>query len=87
MALHNTKSGHKIGKEFPSQRALTLNYTKLIRKIYNRDNLLTPKQQQQAIQSLSGITTDEMEDMIKATGPKLAQSVRDLISAHRARKF
>lgn len=84
MVQHNTKSGHRIGKEFPSQRQLTLNYSKLIRKINNRDIRLTPKQQQEAIQSLAGITTDEMEGILKATGPKLAQSVRNLISSHRA---
>jgi len=85
MVLHKTKSGRRIGKEMPDLKALTLNYTKLVRKIYNSDNLLTPKQQQQAIHSLSGITTNEMEGMLKATGPKLAQSVRELISNHRAR--
>lgn len=82
--MHKTSSGHRIGKEFPSQRKLTENYTKLIRKIYKRDNRLTPKQQQKAIQALSGITTDEMEGIIKATGPKLAQSIRNLISPYRA---
>ncbi len=80
-----TKSGHYIGKEFPSQRQLTLNYTKLIRKIYNRDNLLTPRQQQKAIQALPGITSDQMESLMKSTGPKLAQSIRKLISPHRAK--
>lgn len=83
MVLHRTSSGHRIGKEFPSQRQLTLNYTKLIRKIYNRDMRLTPRQQQIAIQSLSGITTNEMESLTKSTGPKLAQELRKFISAHR----
>jgi len=85
MVLHKTKSGHRIGKEFPSQRQLTLNYTKLIRKINKRDNRLTPFQQQQAIQALSGITIDEMESIIKCTGPALAQNLRKFISAHRAK--
>ncbi len=85
MVLHKTKSGHRIGKEFPSQRKLTENYTKLIRKIYRRDNRLTPRQQQNAIQALPGITSNEMELIIKSTGPKLAQSIRKLISAHRAK--
>ena len=85
MVLYRTKSGHRIGKEFPSQRQLTLNYSRLIRKIYSRDNRLTPFQQQKAIQALTGITTNEMEGMMKATGPKLAQSVRKLISSHRAK--
>ncbi len=80
-----TGSGHIIGQEFPSQRQLTLNYTKLIRKIYSRDNLLSPRQQQKAIMSLPGISSDEMELIIKSTGPKLAQSIRKFISAHRGK--
>lgn len=80
-----TRSGHYIGQEFPSQRKLTLNYTKLIRKIYNKDNLLSPRQQQKAIMALPGISSDEMELIIKSTGPKLAQSIRKFISAHRAK--
>ena len=85
MTLHKTTSGHNIGKEFPTQREITLNFTKLVRKIYNDDNRLTPKQQHEAIKALPGITTDQMEGIIKATGPKLAQSIRDLISSHRAK--
>ncbi len=85
MVFHKTKSGHYIGKEFPSQRQLTLNYTKLIRKIYNRDMRLTPKQQQLAIIALPGITSDEMESITKSTGPKLAKTLRKFISAHRAK--
>ena len=85
MVLHKTKSGHRIGKELPSQRVLTLNYTKLIRKINNRDVRLTPRQQQIAIMALSGITIDEMESIMKCTGPALAQNLRKFISAHRAK--
>ncbi len=80
-----TSSGHYIGTEFPSQRKLTENYTKLIRKIYNKDNLLSPRQQQRAIMALPGITSDEMEVIIKSTGPKLAESVRKLISPRRGK--
>ena len=80
-----TRSGHYIGKEFPSQRQLTLNYTKIIRKIYNRDIRLTPRQQQIAIMALPGITTDEMELIIKTTGPRLATYLRRFISKHRAK--
>ncbi len=85
MVLHKTKSGHRIGKEFPSQRALTLNYSRLIRKINKRDNRLTPYQQQQAIQALPGINSDELESIIKSTGPALAQNLRKFISSHRAK--
>lgn len=80
-----TGSGHYIGNEFPRQRQLTLNYTRLIRKIYKRDNRLTPRQQQIAIQALPGITSNQMELIIKSTGPKLAISIRKLISSHRAK--
>lgn len=80
-----TSSGHYIGTEFPSQRKLTENYTKLIRKIYSRDNRLTPRQQQIAIQALPGITSDEMEAILFTTGPALATNIRKVISAHRAK--
>jgi len=82
---HKGKSGRYIGQEFPTQRQLTLNYTKLIRKIYSRDNRLTPRQQQKAIIALPGISSDEMESLMKSRGPKLAQSIRKFISAHRAK--
>lgn len=80
-----TKRGRYIGVEFPTQRQLTINYTRLIRKIYSRDNRLSPRQQQIAIQALPGINTDEMELLLKCTCPKLAQSVRKFISSHRAK--
>ena len=79
-----TKRGRYIGVEFPSQRQLTINYTRLIRKIYSRDKL-SPRQQQIAIQALPGINSDEMELIIKSRGPKLAQSLRKFISSHRAK--
>ena len=85
MVLHKTKSSHRVGKEFPSQRQITLNYSRLIRKIYSRDVRLTPRQQQIAIQSLPGITTDEMELLTKSTGPRLATYLRRFISKHRAK--
>lgn len=82
---HKGKSGHYIGQEFPSQRLLTLNYTKLIRKIYSRDIRLAPKQQQNAIMALPGITSDEMESIMKSRGPTLAKELRKFISAHRSK--
>jgi len=80
-----TNSDHYIGQEFPRQRELTLNFTKLIRKINNKHNRLTPRQKQIAIMSLPGITRYEMQLIIKSTGPALAQYVRKFISAHRAK--
>ena len=65
-----TSSNHSIGNEFPSQRQLTLNYSKLIRKIWNKHNRLSKKQQAKAIQLLPGITSDLMESIMKSTGPK-----------------
>jgi len=85
MVFHKTKSSHRIGKEFPTQRQLTLNYTRLIRKIYSRDNRLTPRQQQLAIMALPGINSDEMESLMICTGPALTQQIRKFISAHRAK--
>lgn len=81
-----TNSGHYIGQEFPKQRELQENYSKLIRKIYNSDNLLTPRQQQKAVMLLSGLTIYEMYSIIKSRGPKLAQTIRRLISPYRAKK-
>ncbi len=77
-----TKSGHSIGNEFPSQRKLTLNYSKLIRKIYGSRSL-TAKQKQNAVESLPGIKSDQMEAVIKTTGPALAKTIRAIISQHR----
>lgn len=82
---HKTISGRYINTEFPTQRELQENYSKLIRKIWKRDNRLTKRQQQKAIQNLPGISSDEMESIMKSTGPKLAQSIRDIISPHRAK--
>lgn len=78
-----TDSGHYIGKEFPSQKELTKNYSKIIRQIY-RSDILSPEEQQKAVMSLSGITRDEMEAIIKTSGPELASSIREIISKGRA---
>ena len=79
-----TASGHYIGTVFPSQRKLTENYAKLNRKIYG-SRLLSPKQQHKAVMILPGITRDEMDSIIKTTGPELASSIRKIISPHRAK--
>jgi len=84
---HKTKSGHYIGKKFPSQRQLTLNYTKLIRKINNKTSRLTPKQKRTAILKLDGITREEMDLIIKSTGPKLAIALRKFVSKTRRVKL
>ena len=84
---HKTKSGHYIGKEFPSQRQLTLNYTALIRKINNKTSRLTPKQKRIAILKLDGITREQMDLIIKSTGPKLASALRKFVSKTRRVKL
>jgi len=82
-----TKSGHHIGKEFPTQRQLTLNYTSLIRKINSKTSRLSPKQKRTAILKLDGITRKEMDLIIKSTGPKLAIILRKFVSKNRLVKL
>jgi len=84
---HKTKSGHYIGVEFPSQTQLRQNYSALIRKINSSTSRLTAKQKHTAILKLDGITRQEMDSIIKSTGPKLAISLRKFVSAKRPRKI
>lgn len=84
---HKTQSGHYIGQLFPTQRELTLNYTKLIRKINGSTSRLTPKQKHAAILKLPGITREQMDLIIHSTGPKLAITLREFISKKRLAKL
>lgn len=61
------------GIEFKNQKAETLLIGALIRKIYDRDSTLTPKQQQELIQALPGLTRDQMEALM----PKTIEEIRD----------
>lgn len=56
----------------------------MIRAIYDNDAELTPQEQQEAIKLLPGLTAAEMEATIPLTGPALAESIRAIISKHRA---
>jgi hypothetical protein len=56
-----------------------------IRAIYDKDAQLTPEEQQDAIKLLPGLSAAEMESIIMPSGPALADSIRSMISKHRAR--
>jgi len=75
----------KIGRKFPRQYNKTLLLSGVIRAIYDKDNTMTPEEQQTAIKELPGMTGTEMQSIIMTTGPGLADSIRAVISAHRAR--
>lgn len=70
--------------EFRKQTEKTVLLSATIRAIYDTDAKLTPKEQQQAIQLLPGMTVSEMYSVIEANGPKLAESIRRLINKNRA---
>ena len=79
-----TASGHYIVTVFPDQRKLTENYAKIIRKVYG-SNTLTARSKQKAVMTLPGINREEMESILKTTGPELALCIRKIISPHRAK--
>lgn len=87
MARWRRKRGgwYRTGTEFPRQLQKQLLLSGTIRAIYDKDAELTPQEQQQAIQSLPGMTATEMQSIILQTGPALADSIRAVISKHRAR--
>ena len=86
MVLFRKKRGriYKIGQEFPDQFRKTVLLSAAIRAIYDSDAQLTPAEQQEAIRTLPGMTGGEMESIILQTGPGLADSIRSIISSHRA---
>ena len=84
---HKTKSGHTIGVEFPTQRQFQENYAKLIRKINSSTSRLSPKQKQNAIIQLPGITREDMDLITKSTGPKLAIVLRKFVSKKKLSKL
>ena len=75
---------YRTGVEMDELFARTKAITKIIRKINESDNELTPQEQNDMIEALPGLTAREMEAMIPLTGPELAKSIRDVISKHRA---
>jgi len=68
----------------PFLESKTLMLSAAIRAIYDADASLTPQEQQNAIKALPGMTAAEMESFIPLTGPALADSIRAIISKHRA---
>jgi len=73
----------RIGIVFENQFKRTQAMSQVIRKIYDDDTKLTPKEQQNAIKALSGITTKDMESIIPQTGLGLTDSIRKIISEYR----
>ena len=81
---HKTSSGHFIGQEFPEQYKKTILLTLLIRRINESDIDLTPAEQAKAIKTITGLPAYKMESLIPVSGPVLADSIRKMISPHRA---
>lgn len=74
----------RVSVEFPSQLTRTLLLSATIRAIYDKDATLSPEEQHDMIRLLPGLTAREMEEIIPLTGPALADSIRAVISKHRA---
>lgn len=70
--------------EFKEQTSKQVLFSATIRAIYDQDAKLTPEEQQQAIHALPGMTITDMYSVIQANGPKLADTLRRLISKDRA---
>lgn len=87
MAIWKLRNGRwrRVGVKFQEQFNKTLLLTSTIRAIYAKDATLTPAEQQEAIHLLPGMTATEMQSIILTTGPGLADSIRAVISSHRAR--
>jgi len=81
----------RINVEFSEQMQKTILLSATIRAILDNDKNatnptgLSPEEQKEAIQDLPGMTATEMQSIIIATGPALADSIRAVISVHRAR--
>lgn len=81
----------RINVEFDYQQERTLLLSATLRAILENDydqtknpTGLTPQEQKEAIKMTPGLTAREMEALIPLTGPMLADSIRKLISKHRA---
>jgi len=86
MPVTRTKRGrtYRTGVTFAGYMEKTLSVSRIIRKINAMDNQFTPYQQSQIIRKLPGLTGTQLQRMEKQTGPKLADSIRKVISRHRA---
>ncbi len=85
MVIWKSKRGriYKIN-DTPNDQTIRVLQSATIRAIYDNDAQLSPKEQQDAIKLLPGLTAAEMEAVIPLTGPALADSIRAVIAAHRA---
>jgi hypothetical protein len=74
----------------PNDQTKRVLQSKVIRGILDNDksetnpNGLTPEEQKDAIRVLPWVTIGELEQTIPTTGPILADSIRVIISKHRA---
>lgn len=74
----------RINVVFQEQLNKQVLFSATIRSIYDQDAALTPKEQQQAIHALPGMTISDMQSVIQANGPALAATIRAIISKDRA---
>ena len=75
---------YRINAVMPQLYERTMLYVLLIRKINAMDDTLSPKEQAQLIKDMDGLEASEMEELIPVSGPTLADSIRAVISKHRA---
>lgn len=81
-----------VGREFPEQKNRTLQLSATLRAIMDNDfhpeknpQGLSPAEQKEAIMLAPGMTAEEMESIIPLTGTPLADTIRAVISSHRAK--
>lgn len=94
MVVWRVKRGriYKTGVDStPQGVAKTVLISATIRAIYDNDyhvtkhpDGLTPEEQKEALLLVPGLSAAEMESLIPLTGRPLAESIRAVISAHRA---
>ena len=82
--LPPTTPGKRTGFQMPELFEAMMFWGMYVRKINEADAELSPAEQAEAIKILPGLTAAEMEALIPITGPELAESIRKLISKHRA---
>lgn len=79
-----SKLSHQIKNGYTEQFKHTLLLSLLIRRINESDVNLTPKEQKQAIIILPGLPAYKMESILPLSDPTLSDTIRKLISKHRA---
>lgn len=94
MVIFRLKRGriYKTGLDVtPQGVSMAILQSATIRALYDNDyhatnnpTGLTPAEQREALLLLPGLTAKEMEAIIPLTGPALADTIRSVISSHRA---